>query len=156
MRNVTGVAILLLMLALSTAVAGCQKAKTGGGVPPDDYRAVALAEAPATLKAYYERMKAVPGLVTFQQDGETYVLLMAGKVEEAGLAVEVVDVRRPPSGSGQPVRLMARLAESAAAGGRYPYALLALVGAENERFVARLATRGETVEELQGLPLEER
>ena len=156
MRNVSGVAILLLMLVLSVAVAGCQKAKNGGGGPPDDYREVALTEAPVTLKAYYDRMKAVPGLVTFQQDGETFVLLTAGKVEQEGLVVAVVDVRRPPSGSGQPVRLMARLTESAMAEGLYPYALLAFVGAENERFVARLATRSETVEELQGLPLEER
>lgn len=156
MRNVTRMAVLLLMLALSTAVAGCQKASTGGGGSTDDYRQVALAEAPATLNAYYERMKAVPGLVTFQQDGETYVLLTAGKMEETGLTVAVVNVNRPARGSGQPVRIMARLEESGAAEGRYPYLLLAFAGTENVRFVARLAMRSETVEELQALPLEER
>lgn len=149
MRSLRRVFAAALVLALVAMVAGCrvkakQPAFTG------EYQVVALSEAPADLRAHFERIKAVPGLTILEQDGQTYLMLTAGRMEEPGLRVEVLDVQKPDQGSTE-VQLVAILRP----GGQdvYPAAVLVLEGAEGLTFKARLATQGERVLELSGVLL---
>ncbi|HYG60407.1 MAG TPA: hypothetical protein VD902_20240 [Symbiobacteriaceae bacterium] len=152
-RNVMAMTLtLMLTLTLGALVAGCRATErrpqfTG------DFQVAALAEAPNDLQAHFERTKALPGLTVLERDGRTYLMLMAGRMEEPGLKVEVLEVKKPQQGSN-----LAQLTAVLRPGGtgQYPYALLVLEGAEGLDFKARLATRGERVLELIGMPLDAR
>lgn len=153
MRKV-GALGLVVVMALCFAIAGCRssarpKEFTG------EFQVVALQDAPAEIGAHYERMKAIPGLTVLEKGGNTYLLLAAGRVDQSGLAVEVLSVQVPAKGTRGPVRIIARLMP----GGEphvYPYTVLVLDGVSNLEFQARVATRSETVLDLTGLPLVER
>ena len=152
MRGRRELLALALVLLLVTAVAGC---RAGARQPAFDgeFEAVVLSQAPADLQAHFERMKAVPGLTVLQRGDQTYLMLLAGRVDEPGMRVEVLDVQKPEKGSKE-VRLLAILRP----GGQddYPHAVLVLEGAQGLTFKARLATTGEQVLELSGVPLVDR
>jgi hypothetical protein len=153
-RRVGRVVMLGLVLALCVALMGCQKPGARSGA--NEYEVLPLDEAPAAVQAYYERMKAIPGLISLTEGGQTYVLLLAGRQQIAGVAVEVVDVYWPPMGTRQPIKIVARVAPTTAVRDTDPHVLLVFPGTANGRFVARLAHLDERVEELRGLPLEDR
>lgn len=148
-REFVATALLLLVVVMAGCRAGARQPAFDG-----QFEAVVLAEAPADLQAHYERMKAVPGLTVFQRGDQTYLMLLAGRVDQAGMRVEVLDVQKPDKGSKE-VRLLAILRPG---GGQeaYPHAVVVLDGAQGLTFKARLATTGEQVLELSGVPLVDR
>lgn len=140
------VAVLVLTLAL-IVVAGCWKV---GRAPTftGEYELSGLAEAPQTLQAHYDQMKAVPGLAVLQHGGKTYLLLMAGRVQQPGMGVEVLTVQVPAKGSrSRDVAVSARLwPTKGAEPSHYPYTLLVFEGTPAYRFSAGLGTADGRVE----------
>lgn len=150
MRSRTQVAGLVLLLALCAVLLGCRS--TGQGQEfSGQFRYLSLEEAPAQIRTHYDRLKAVPGLAVMEQGSRTYLLLMAGRVEQPGLTVDVLELEKPAK-RGDPVRLIARLMPGQATE-QHPYAVLVLEGARGLSFQARLATRTEAVHDLKGIPL---
>jgi hypothetical protein len=144
---------LAVAMMLSVQVTGCQES-AGDQAFSGQFQVVALADAPAPLQAAYDQAKLVPGMAVLKQDGRTYLLLTAGRSEQPGLTIDVLQVQKP-AGSGQrEVRIVARLMPGADRAEQYPHAVVVLDGTPDYQFRARVATRSETVLELTGLPVQ--
>lgn len=143
-----------LGLLLALLVAGCRGSDQAGKFA-GEFETLTLSEAPAVLQRHYEQQKAVPGLTVYESDGETYLLLRAGRVERPGWGVQVLAVKPPAKGE-QLVQLNAVVQEMAGETGTYPYALLLLHDAKGLTFRARLSNRSEVPLELPGIPLAEK
>lgn len=134
------VAALVLIVAL-VLTAGCWRV---GRAPKftGEYQIADLAEAPEVLQAHYAQMKALPGLAVLQQDGKTYLLLMAGRMQQPGFGVDVLMVQVPEKESkSREVTISARLwPGKGTEAAPYPYTLLVFDGTPKYTFTAGLGT----------------
>lgn len=137
-------------VALALLLAGC--GEPSGTRFTGEFERVGLSAAPAGLKAEYERLKAIPGLLVLREKGRTFLMLTAGRQPELGWEVEVLEVRRL-SLNGKDVRVLARLRRGSGSG-QYPAAVLRLDTDENLSFAARFSVRSEVPLELSGVNVE--
>ena len=151
MRLIARVVALGLLVAM--LLAGCKSTGKAGEFT-GEFQALTLTEGPAILQRHYEQQKAVPGLTVYLEDGKTYLLLRAGRVEQRGVGVQVLAVKAPVKGS-KTVQIVAALLDTATETGSYPYALLLLDGGSDLTYKARLSNRSEVPLELPGIPLAE-
>ncbi|HYF91887.1 MAG TPA: hypothetical protein VD969_06550 [Symbiobacteriaceae bacterium] len=142
-----------LGILLSLLVTGC-KGSGQAGTFTGDYEMLMLDEAPAVLQRHFERQKAVPGLTVYSADGQTYLLLRAGRAEEPELGVKVLAVKSPVKGTDE-VQIVAMVEPFPGETGAFPYALLVLQGGAGLTYKARLSVRSEVPLELPGIPLAE-
>jgi len=134
----------LLMMGLFACGRGSETIRTLG-----DFDRIPLKEAPAILRDHQATVRNVPGMTTFYQGGQTYLLLCAGYVQRGG-ALEVLEVQGPPKSSKE-VRLLAVVREGPSAD-EFPCTLVAVKGPKDLKFRARISVRGE-VHELRGTEL---
>jgi hypothetical protein len=146
--------LVALGVLLALLVVGCKDSGQVGKFT-GEYETLAIGDAPAVLQRHYEQQKAVPGLTVYEDDGATYLLLRAGRVERPGWGVQVLAVKPPVKGE-KVVQVNAVVQESAGETGIYPYALLLLSDAADLTFRARLSNRSEVPLELPGIPLVEK
>jgi|GEM_PF-2423434 len=146
--------VLALGLLLSLLVSGCRGTGKAGEFT-GEFQAMSLGDAPSILQRHFEQQKAVPGLTVYTQDGQTYLLLRAGRVEEPGMGIQVLAVKPPVKGS-RLAQVVAMLQPTPGETGTYPYVLLVLQGGTDLSYRARLSTRSEVPLELPGIPLVEK
>jgi hypothetical protein len=143
-----------VLLAALVLLAGCQAAQPPKP-PTTDYRVVPLTDAPADVRTYYEQMKAIPGLYVFARGGQTYLLLIGGKLDQQpGMRVEVFDVQTPFNGPRE-VRILAALRPGQGAT-QYPYAVIQMDTAPGLTYRARLSADNGLVTELPGMSIDDK
>jgi hypothetical protein len=148
MRGTFHAVALALLCSFVLFVGGCKTAGSRAAFT-GEYEVVPLAEAPALLQLHAERVRAAPGLFVYQSGGETYLLLLAGRIEAPGVQMEVIDFKPPVDRTAQAriiVRLHPGLGEE-----EYPHLVLRLRDAAGISFRARLATLGDQVIELHSI-----
>jgi hypothetical protein len=143
----------MLVILLAAQLTGC-KGSARDQAFTGQFHIISLAEAPAALQAHFEGARLLPGLAVLQQEGRTYLLLTAGRSEQPGLTVDVVDVQKPAKEGKREVQIIARLMPGRQPNDLYPATILVFDGTPDFAFKARLATRSESVLELSGLTLQ--
>jgi hypothetical protein len=136
----------LILLALS---GGCQEASRRGP-PGERFSPMALSEAPAELRQWYDQMKAVPGLYVMNRGEETFLLLVAGWTE-MGQQLELVAVQ--PGPGADELRVLAVLRGDGSSA-KYPYLLLRAEERLASRYRARVSTPSGDVLELYAMRVE--
>jgi len=144
------VRLLLPLLVLLLTLMGCRSGEPKEGNQLE-FTALTLDAAPAEVKQYYEEMRAVPGFFVLHREGEAYLLLMAGSVDEPGQSLTITDLRHVEGDW----RLLARL-ESGEGAAAYPYAVVRVKAPLEARFTARLVQLSGEVLELQGMLVSDR
>ena len=146
-RRWVWLSVLVLIIAVMTA--GCLGAKRSKG-PDGDFTPLTLDAAPAELQAYYDETKAIPGLFVLQKEGQAYLLVMAGTAPEAGMRVEIVDIRKV----GQKWRVLAALETGGS--GDHPFAVVRLKAPAGVEFSGRLTGPDGEVRELRAIVISDR
>lgn len=139
------------LVLLSLLVVACGRAPAEQGFT-GEFHAVTLQSAPLQVREAYDRLKGTPGLYLFTENRETYLLLCAGHTQEAGIAVEVLELKRL-SEDGKEVRMLATLKRSPQ-GTNAPCTAVRVENAANLTFKARVNARDQGVLELQAVPVD--
>lgn len=153
MRGAFRAVALALLCALILFVGGCRAAGSRTTFT-GQYEVIPLAEAPALLQLHAERVRAAPGLFVHQAGGDTYLLLLAGRMEAPGVQMEVIDFKPPVDRTAQ-ARIIARL-HLGPGEEEYPHLVLRLRDAAGLSFRLRLATLGDQVVELHSISVADR
>lgn len=138
-----------LLLTVAVLTAGCLGGKQSKR-PDAPFTPLTLDAAPAELRAYYDETKAIPGLFVLHKGGQTYLLVMAGTAPEAGMRVEVIDIRK----LGQTWRVLATL--KAGGGEDYPHAIVQVEAPLDADLSGRLTGPDGEVRELRSMTITDR
>lgn len=117
-----------------------------------EFRHVAIDGAPDQIRQAYDRMKGTPGLYVITADTQTYLLVCAGRTQDTGRGVEVLELKRVSPDSKE-VRVLATVKRQAA-GAAASCAAVEVEHAGNLTFKARLNAGEEGVLELRGVPVD--
>lgn len=142
----TGKALLPLLLVFCLTLAGCGGQRAGAAFT-GTFTQVSVDEAPAVLQQVAAEVRGAPGLYVLNSGGVTYLLIMAGRTEEPGWSLQVLDMQLP---AGDEVRLLATL-QPDPTGDQYPMAVIQFAETKGLKFKARLGMSDAPVLELRGV-----
>lgn len=147
MRSRSKVAGLLLLCLLLPVWVGCRG--SAGRLEFDGrYELLQPQEVPERLMEQYEKARGVWGLYQLQRGRNHYLLLAAGRTEEAAV-IEIMQIQGPAEKNGD-VRILARVRPGAGEEG-YPFVVIRVEGARTLRFKARMALPDGQVAEVRSI-----
>lgn len=136
-------ALLAVILACGVAACAGERSQRFTGeferLEPDDL--------PPAVQDLHREVGRVPGLHALEVEGESYLVLCAGRRSEGG-SVEVLEMARP-TGPDKEVRILTVLRPGPDV---YPCAFLRTDAPEGIRFKARLSAGSESIEEWRATP----
>lgn len=113
------------------------------------FEVVGMEEAPPAVRQVHDRLHTAAGLYVVDDGAQTYLLLCAGRADEVGLGVQVLEIARAEPG-GQ-ARILATLQAMPEAQTDYPCGLMQVEGNRDVKYLARLSTREQGVLEFTGI-----
>lgn len=142
---------LLLALLVCLAWAGCSP-KRASVAFIGTFTQMKVSEAPAELQQVADEMKGAPGLYVLHSRGQSYLLIMAGRLDEPGWDLRVLDMQPPTGGE---VRVLATLQPDPTAD-NYPMTVIQFSEVKGLKFKARLGMGDAPVLELRETPVPRR
>lgn len=136
-------ALLAVILACGVAACAGKRSQRFTG----EFERLEPVDLPSAVQALHREVGRVPGFHALEVDGETHLVLCAGRRSEGG-SVEVLEMGRP-AGPDKEVRILAVLRPGPDV---YPCAFLRTDAPEGIRFKARLSIGAEDVEEWRATP----
>lgn len=136
-------ALLAVILACGVAACAGERSQRFTG----EFEPLEPAALPPAVQALHREVGRVAGLHVLEVEGESYLILCAGRRSEGGM-VEVLEMGRV-SGDEKEVRVLAVLRPGP---DLYPCAFLRTDAPEGIRFKARLSVGSEEVEEWRAAP----
>lgn len=136
-------AVLAVVLACGVAACAGERSPRFSG----EFDRIEPTEAPEVVQALHGEVGRLAGFHQLEVNGETYLLLCAGRRNEGG-RLEVLELGRP-GGSDREVRVLAVLRPGSEA---YPCAFIRTETTEGISFKARLSIGSEDVQEWRAEP----